>query len=290
LVLALFYAVFLVWRLSRAWDFNEEKILDLAFFTAFGAFVSARIYFVLVYFDYFSQDLMRVLYIFKYPGFSFWGAFLGGWLTLYFVSGKKKIDFVQIADIAAVGFLGSLLLGDIGCFLGGCDVGILHNSFLGVSMAGQVGKRFPVQALEAILVGILLFRIWPKATHFHTTGATSAQVLIWVGVIKFMTEFLRPAHLGGYFFSFILVALGASFHYQFNRHKIIHDLGILKEFLVMFLSDRRFRKAALHNGFTNWYNNTVSSLYDTSIAIKWRFRNFNKILKKINVKPTPKNS
>ncbi len=289
LVLALFYALFLVWRLSRAWDLDEEKILDLTFMTGFGAFLAARLYFVLQYFEYFSMDLGRAFSIFKYPGFSFWGAFLGGWLSLYFISRRYKINFGQILDIGAVGFLGALMLGDLGCFLGGCDVGFPTHLFVGVSMVGQVGQRFPVQLLEALLIGFLLIRIWPKATHFHTTGSIGTRILIWVGIIKFVTEFFRSYHNGGYFFSLILIILGVTLYYQFSKRKISVDFAILLEFLRRMITDGKFRKSILLNFFENWYNGGLSSLHDSKYAIEWRFRSLRKVLKKINVKSTTKN-
>lgn len=287
LVLALFYAMLLVWRLARAWDLDEEKILDLTFITSFGAFIGARVYFVLQYFNYFGLDLAKIFAIFKYPGFSFWGAFLGGWLTLHFATRRSKIDFAQILDIASVGFLGALILGDLGCFLGGCDVGVI--SSFGVSMVGQIGKRFPVQLLEAIAVGILLLRIWSKATHFHSAGSIASLSLIWVGIIKFVLEFFRGFHNGGYLFSLVVIALGISLHYRFSKRKFKQDLAILAEFLQRVLMDSRFRNAVLQTYSKNWYNGVVSSLHDNKIAIGWRFRNLRRILKKINVKPTTKN-
>lgn len=290
LVLALFYALFLVWRLARAWDIDEEKILDLAFTVGFGALISSRLYFVLQYFSFFSQDLSRVLAIFKYPGLSFWGAFLGGWLTLYFICRRAKMDFAQVIDISAVSFLGALILGDLGCFLGGCDIGVPLNFFFAVPMVGQVGKRFPVQLLEALLVGILLLRIWPKATHFHITGTVGSRVLIWVGVVKLFTEAFRATHQGGYFFSLVLIALGVSLHYRFSRRGFKRDLMVLGEIFERAFKDGKFRKLILQKITKNWYNMMQSSLTNSLIAIKWRFRNINKVLKKFNVKPTTKNS
>src|SRR3990167_9200013 len=135
LALAFLVGLFLVWRQARAWDFDEEKIIDLTLLTSLGALIGSRIYFVLINFNFFTADFYRVILITKYPGFSFWGAFLGGWLTLYFFSRRFKMDFWQVADIAAIGFLGAQIFGNLGCLLGGCGVGI-PSEFLGVKMVG----------------------------------------------------------------------------------------------------------------------------------------------------------
>lgn len=290
LVLGLFYAVFLIWRLARAWDINEEKVLDLAFLTAFGAFIVSRLYFSLQYFTYFSQDFSRVFLIFKYPGFSFWGAFLGGWLTLYFAARKFKLDFATIADIASVGFLGSLIFGNIGCLFGGCGVGVVNNLFLAVNMAGYVGKRFPVQGVEALIMAILLIYIWPKATHFHTPGKIASIVLIYVGGIKFATEFLRAQNQGGQIFSLILVVLGIVVFYKFSRRDFIKDMKSSFYLFKQMLKDPKLAKQVLQNLVRSWYNGLRIFIRDSIILLKWKGRSFHKILRKLNVKSNTDNS
>ena len=289
LVIGFFYAIFLVWRLSRAWDFNEEKVLDVALFTAIGAFLISRLYFVIQFWSYFSYDVSRIFLIFKYPGFSFWGAFLGGWLALYFIVRKFKLAFATVVDIASVGFLGILIFGNIGCFLGGCGVGISYNGLLAVNMAGSVGKRFPVQIIEGIIFIILLSKIWPKATHFHAPGSIASTVLIYIGIIKFFTEFLRAGSISGQFFSIILLALGITMHYKFSRKNILTDIKSGLHLFSQLLTDKNVRKAVLQNTFKSWYNYTQSSLRETKISLKWRLRNFGKVLRRANVKSHPKN-
>lgn len=290
LVLALFCALFLVWRLSRAWDLDAEKILDITFITSFGAFFTSRLYFVLQYWDFFSQDIGLAFAIFQYPGFSFWGAFLGGWLTLYFIARRSRLDYAQILDIAAIGFLGSLFFGDLGCFLGSCDVGFQTNWFFGVSQVGHVGKRFPIQLIEALLVGTLLLKIWYRATHFHIAGTVASRVLIWVGIVKFLTEFFRSVHMGGYFFSLVLIALGISLNYRFTKRQFKRDFEIFKEVCQRVVLDGKFRKLLLQTLAKGWYTGAVSSLNDSKVAVEWRFRSMRRILKKLNVKSTTKNT
>ena len=114
------FATFLVWRLARAWQFDEEKTLDLILLAFFGGVIGARILFFILNFTFFSDDLTKVVLITKYPGLNFWGGFLGGLLTLSFFANRFKLNFYQVADLAAVGFLAGLVLGDVGCFFGGC--------------------------------------------------------------------------------------------------------------------------------------------------------------------------
>ncbi len=63
LSLGFIYGVFLIWRLSRAWDINEEKVLDLVLLIFLGGFLGARLYFILEHSEFFLNDLTRVILI-----------------------------------------------------------------------------------------------------------------------------------------------------------------------------------------------------------------------------------
>ena len=56
LTLGFLFGVFLVWRLTRAWELNEEKILDLTMLTFIGGLIGARIYFLMENWQLFSND------------------------------------------------------------------------------------------------------------------------------------------------------------------------------------------------------------------------------------------
>lgn len=267
LALGFIFGVFLIWRLARAWDLDEENILDLTLLTFVGGLIGARIYFGITHPVEFTQNPFKIIFFIKYPGFSFWGGFLGGWLTLYFYARHKKVDFWKIADIAAVGFLGALILADIGCLLGGCGVGAITKSFLGVPMIGLVGKRWPIQLIEAILLIFILLNIWKKATHFHQTGKIVSLSLIWMGLIKLILETLKYSHVE-LIFSVIILILGITIFYRVTKQNIYIDL---KNFLK-FISNKQLVLLTLRK---NWYTQTT--------AIAWRFRIFKKLLRRFNV-------
>ncbi|MBI2600002.1 prolipoprotein diacylglyceryl transferase [Candidatus Daviesbacteria bacterium] len=274
--------VFLIWRLARAWDLNEEKILDLTLLTFLGGLLGARTYFVLEHLSYFWQNPLTIVLFNKVPGFSFWGAFLGGWLTLFYLARRGKLDFWQLGDIAAIGLLGGLILSDLGCFLGGCNVGIANNSFLAVNMLGSLGKRFPVQALESVLFLIILLSLWSKATHFHQNGKILSLSLIYIGVIKFLTENLKEVKNEGIFLSLILIILGISIFYKVTARNFISDCKEFVNSTFRFFTDSIVRKKYLESWWKYWYNNKT--------AFWWNVRNLKKSLQKINVRFSYKNN
>lgn len=280
LSLGFIYGSFLVWRLSRAWELNEEKILDLIILTFFGGLLGSRLFFVSLNFDFFKEDLFKILLITKYPGINFWGGLLGGWLTLYFFSRRLKFSFLQVADLAAVGLLGGLILGDIGCFLGGCIIGRPSNLFFAIPMVGIVGKRFPVQVLEIILLSLLLLKIWPIASHFHIFGKVLSLTLIYLGVIKFTTEYFLALHQGGYFLSLSTLILGTFIHYSISKSSIRRDFMVALNFLAKLFTSTSSWQQLIERANKSWYNFKVNW--------SWRLKFLSKVLRRARVKLTPK--
>lgn len=280
LSLGFIYGSFLVWRLARAWGLNEEKILDLIILTFFGGLLGARIFFVTLNFDFFKIDLFKILLITKYPGINFWGGFLGGWLTLFIFARRLKFNFYQVADLAAVGFMGGLILGDIGCFLGGCSIGGLSNLVFATPVVGIVGKRFPAQILEAVLLGLLLLKMWPQASHFHIHGKILSLILIFLGAIKFITEFFLASHQGGYFLSLTTFSLGIFIFYQITKRSFRRDLILVSLVLASLFTSGHYWKIILVALRKSWYN--------LKISWSWKLKALAKFLRRARVKPTPR--
>lgn len=276
LALGFLVGVFLIWRLSRAWDLDEEKVLDLTLLTFLGGLAGARLYFVLENLIFFSQNLLGIFLFNKYPGFSFWGAFLGGWLTLYFAARARNLDFWQIGDIASVGFLGGLVFSSLGCFLGGCSLGIKSNLPFAVTMVGSAGARFPVQLLEAILLLLVVSKLWSGATHFHERGKILALSLIYLGLIKLLTVPLKDYASAEWFLSAVLVFLGINILYRVTKRSIISDLRGFALLWGKLITDSKKRKDTLAGIQKYWYNQTT--------LISWKIKNLKKMLRSFNVR------
>lgn len=307
LCMAFLLGTFLIWRLARAWEVNNEVLLDAVFFTSGFAFVGARLFFVLANFEFFSKDLTSILNFIRYPGFYFWGAFGFGLLALYIctnfpqiarslslgvlfssLSESKKLSFYQIADIGAVGFLGGLILGNLGCLLGGCDIGMSFDGFFGVDIIGVVGRRFPVPLLEAFLFTLVLARVWKQAIKFHFHGKIISIILIYIGLVKIVTQFFRdPAtqvmgnSMLGFVFAILTLVLGIIFYYVSSKGSLVKDIKKFTSNILGLFSDKKVRKGVVEGVRRSWYNKKVS--------LDWKFRKLKKFLRRARVKPTPEN-
>ncbi len=282
LALGFLYGSFLIWRLSRAFDINEEKILDLTLLTFFGGLLGARVLFIILNFNFFGLDPLKWIVFTKYPGLLFVGAILGGVLTLLYFSKRLGLNFWQVADFASVGFLGGLILADVGCFFGGCSYGVKSSAFFAIPVLGVLDKRFPVQALEAAIFALVLWKIWPKAVHFHFNGKIVSYSLILLGFFRFLLEFFREKQYGGlgYFFYCLLFMFGIFIFYQKSKRNLVEDLKDTFKNLVRLITESGFRFEILKELKKNWYNQKV--------GLNWKFKGIKEILRRVNVRPTPK--
>ncbi len=269
LTLSFLFGVFTVWRLSRAWDLDEEKALDLTILSFLGGLIVSRVYFVLEHLNAFMGSFSNAFLFYKQPGFSFWGGFLGGWLTLYLFCRRFKLDFWHIADLGSVAFLGSLIFADIGCFLGGCDPGI--NSKL---LHGSI----PVSLIEAALFYIGFTKIWSYATHFHVRGTVVSFVLIILGTIRLLLEPFRRYHSGGFVFAATLIILGVVIFYRITRRQFIKDLKLALSFSGQVFTHPEVRNQALQTLGRWWYNQKT--------LLGWKIHSFKKTLRRIYARLT----
>ncbi|MDO8638312.1 MAG: prolipoprotein diacylglyceryl transferase [Candidatus Daviesbacteria bacterium] len=282
LSLAVLAGVFTSWRLAKAYDLNEEKIIDLAIFTFLGGIIFARIFFIIFNWSYFGLDnLSKIFLINLYPGFSFWGGLLGGVVALWFFSKRFKISFWQIADFASVSFFLGLAVSDIGCFLGGCYIGAPSNSFLALPIVGMIGKRLPISLFESLFLFLIFFHLFKQVIKFHFAGKILALSLIYLGLIRFVLQFFRASqgreNLISYLLSIGLVLLGIIIFYLRSKRNFIEDLKDLAQ-TPFSLKRRQMVVSYLKK---TWYNNQVDW--------KVRLARLPKVLKRrLNVKSTPK--
>ena len=283
LALGFLFGIFLIWRLSRAWDLNEEKILDLTILTFIGGLMGARVYFILENFQIFGADFLKWILIQKYQGFAFWGGILGGFLTLKFYAKKFKVNFWQALDFASVGFLGGLIFLNLGCFLGGCNIGVTSKAFFALPMVGAIGTRIPIQLFEAFAFWNILAFVWKKATHFHVHGTIASFCLISIGFVFSLAQSLKAVHeKTDIAFSSLMVILGVSLFYKITKRKILMDVKSAGVFLLNLIKDRHTQILFVAALKKNWYNYKVS--------VKWKIRQITKFLRRLNVRFSHKDS
>lgn len=173
LMLAFFWSTFLVWRNVRLTSYKEEDIFDGLFLSLAGGLFAGRLVYFIVNIKEFGMDVLKFVLINGYPGISIWGALGGAFLTLYIFFAARKIDFKEVADYLISPLFVALLLGKLGAFFSGSEIGAKTNFFIRLKFPGYEGARHLTSLYEAIFFGLaayasyrLLFEIRKdKYTH-----------------------------------------------------------------------------------------------------------------------------
>jgi phosphatidylglycerol---prolipoprotein diacylglyceryl transferase len=190
---------FLFWRTLRSDGVDEDKIFNFTFYSTLVAFVCARIMFVILNWELFSETWLRIFALWVQPGLSLYGAFIGGIITLIFLSRHEKIRLGQVLDAFALSFPTALALGLIGAFLDGTTIGRETGLPWALRVVGHVGRRHPVQLYECIaVIGIIIIlslikkqsvlKKWPY-------GVVGVWFFMMYSIIMFVLEFVKESRV-----------------------------------------------------------------------------------------------
>ncbi len=278
LSLGFFLSVFVIWRLARVYEVNEELIIDLCLLTFFASLIGARLFFVLLNLDKYNS-LTKIILLNRYPGLSFWGGIIPGVIVVYLLCRKFKLAFWEVADFVMVGLFGGLIFGSFGCLLSSCQYGLPYTGLFSVPQAGLIGSRFPIQFISAVLFGIGFWYLWKVSLRFHFAGKIASLGLIVLGLIKLLTSFLRGDGIVIFkvisveqILSLVILGYGIWVYYKQSKRSPRKDLSLV----IIFLQSSKRRRLVLLNLKKSWYNLKVN--------FKFKFKNY---LKSINVKHKP---
>src|SRR5258708_3464064 len=75
---------------------------DIVFWTILAGFVGARIYYVLFYWQQYSNNLSEIYKVW-HGGIAIYGGIIGGAVALYYAAKKHKIRFLHFTDLVVLG-------------------------------------------------------------------------------------------------------------------------------------------------------------------------------------------
>ncbi|KKR51357.1 MAG: Prolipoprotein diacylglyceryl transferase [Candidatus Curtissbacteria bacterium GW2011_GWA1_40_16] len=196
-------AVFIGWTLAkkRASKYRiPEKIFDdpILFVILALALTGARLYHVLDYWDYYSQNFLLVFYI-QNGGLGIWGGLLGGLLGAYFVTRVKKLPILGVLDLTVPYLALGQAIGRIGNYINQEGFGPPTSMPWGVFISPQ--KRpfeyiefkffhptfFYEAILDLVVFGILIY----FAKKSKIPGHVFALYLVLYPLSRFFIEFYR---------------------------------------------------------------------------------------------------
>jgi phosphatidylglycerol---prolipoprotein diacylglyceryl transferase len=113
---AIALGLFLAVRESERRGLDKEVFADLMLWAIPIAIISARIYYVIFEWEYYSQNPGDIIAIWN-GGIAIHGALIGSIITAYVFTKKKNLSFWQIADIAAPSLILAQAIGRWGNFM-----------------------------------------------------------------------------------------------------------------------------------------------------------------------------
>lgn len=132
----------IIYFLAKKQEIRATLTFDLIIFSLIGGLIGARILFVILYYDQFS-NFKEIFYIW-YGGLVSYGGIAGGLLVAWWFLLIKKEKVLKWFDIGIIGLMTGWAFGRIGCLLAGDSLGILSNLKL------AIWGRIPTQLFESI--------------------------------------------------------------------------------------------------------------------------------------------
>jgi phosphatidylglycerol:prolipoprotein diacylglycerol transferase len=172
---------------------RQVKADSLVISVLLGGLIGARGYYIL---ENFSEFLSAPFEIFSGGGLVWYGGVLGGVAALTYVVWKKKLNWLQTADILAPALALGYAIGRIGCLLAG-DGDYGKPSNLPWAMAfpeGIVPTTVPVHPTpiyEFLMMTAVFIVLWGMRKKVQKDGFIFGLYLILAGIERFLIEFLR---------------------------------------------------------------------------------------------------
>ncbi|MBN1984207.1 MAG: prolipoprotein diacylglyceryl transferase [Chitinivibrionales bacterium] len=186
---------------------QPQVIYDVGFWILLSAIIGSRLYYVILHFNEFKDNLLNIINPFQgeiigLGGLVMLGGLIGATAAGYIYFSIKKLPFAQYADTMAPAIGFGIFLTRIGCFLNGCCYGKPTTSSCGIhfnpaspagdfQLAVHADKLIPAQLIESLgglLVGIILLWLGKRRFFdgflFYTAGAYYA-------VLRFFIDFTR---------------------------------------------------------------------------------------------------
>ena len=170
-----------------------EAADDLLFYLIVGLLLGARLGYVLFYnLESYLAAPWEIFFIW-HGGMSFHGGLIGMVISGFIYTRRRKVRFMELADIGALAAPIGLMLGRIGNFINGELFGRVTTVPWGIVFPGGGNlPRHPSQLYEAFLEGPVLFGLlWWLRRRTKRPGQILATFLLCYGVFRFCVEFFR---------------------------------------------------------------------------------------------------
>ena len=190
-------------------NINFKIFEDFLGWAVLGVIFGGRIGYVIFYnLNFYLENPIEILKIWQ-GGMSFHGGLIGVILSIFFFSKSKRINFLDLLNLASSCAPIGLFLGRLANFVNRELIGRPTNSNWGVLFFENDVLRHPSQIYEAIFEGLIIFFVifYIIKKKYYRYLNISSLFLIMYGIFRFTIEFYREpdSHLG---FIFMNISMG----------------------------------------------------------------------------------
>ncbi len=199
MLIAIFAVLFL--RKKYFNDVKEDDIYNLAFVLIIAGLICARLYYVILDYNYFLKYPFDIIAVWK-GGISIQGAIAGGIIAGYIYTKKNNLNFFRLADLISFGLVTGQILGRWGNFFNSEAFGLPTNLpwklYIPFALRPDMYKDFEYfhptflyESIANILVLIIMYTILRKQGDNRKNGVIFCSYLILYSVVRIFTEALR---------------------------------------------------------------------------------------------------
>ena len=195
---ALGFAAGIVWAChgARRAGIQPGLILDLSFYLMLSAIIGARLFYVLITYQEYLADPLRIFKIWE-GGLVFYGGLILAGITGTWYILRHNLPHWQVMDVFAPGIALGHAIGRIGCFCAGCCYGkVCHCSFGIVFKNPQSLARlgiplYPTQLISSLTLFVIFIILILIDRRKRFEGETFWAYILIYSVARFGIEFLR---------------------------------------------------------------------------------------------------
>jgi len=189
-------------RLSKVFDFDQEKVINCALYAFLGGVIGARIYYVCLKADYFATHLLEIPATWL-GGLSIHGGLIGATIAGALYCRHEKLKFWSMCDLLATAMPLAQAIGRWGNFFNSELYGLPVPDSFAVKLFIAAEYRLPIyrnasfyhptflyeSVLDLGLFALLLFLVLPRAKNYP--GLTFMTYLSGYSIIRLIVEPLR---------------------------------------------------------------------------------------------------
>ena len=217
MAVAVMVCAFLLSRDATKAGLSPDIAFDLLFWLTVGGIIGARIFYVMISWDHFADNLGEIVMINR-GGLAWQGGFIGGFSAGAWFVKVKKLKLRIMLDLCAPYIALGQAIGRSGCFFNGCCYG--KPWAFGIYFPVHQARLHPTQLYEtSMLFGIFLVLKFLKRPNLllglpvRQAGMVFVLYLWLAAIERFTVEFFRADHetllWGLSLFQFIAVGIFA---------------------------------------------------------------------------------